>query len=550
MDAMRTALRLLSLWSLLTCGLAAQAARPQSGDIQSVHHQFQLESGNQHVTVAMRVCGLKRDRLTVRMPAWRPGSYQIQDFGKAVRDVTATDASGRKLQVTEGEGPSWSVETTGKQDVSIHYQLPLKVGAGPRRGVPVPVAGQKKPEQVVYHEAYVFQGPSTWMYVPQRLDVEQQVTFKLPAGWDVATPMTPTDKPNVFTSPDYDILADCPFHIGKFEIHAFKVDGVPYRIVLSGYGARRKDCEALVERTRKIVKAQLEMMGKAPFSDYTFLFARTRGAGGGGLEHLNSTNISVPSIDGSTPGNNSRFDSLVSHEFFHLWNVKRLRPRALGPFDYTRPNRTRYLWLSEGVTSYYGDLCCVRAGVWNEEHYWTHSLAAKINKLQSNPGRQKISVAETSWTVWDHSMLGRVMRRQAPDYYNKGELLGLLLDVKIRDATNGKGSLDDVMRGLLKQCMDQNQGFADGDVRKWCEKVAGTSFKGFFKDYVDGTEELPFTKELSKIGLIAKPVERRPTRTNRRPGRQRPPSWRVEIDTKASKRALRLRSEMTRRIKD
>ncbi|MHC4079547.1 MAG: M61 family metallopeptidase, partial [Planctomycetota bacterium] len=451
------------LLSGLVCGLLSGLVSglvAQTTDIQAIHHRFQLEPGDQHVSVAMQVSGLRRDRLTFRMPAWRPGSYRILNFGRAIKNVTAEAADGRKLQVTAGAGPSWSLATTGQKQVTIHYQLPLKAGAGARRSIEVPVTGEEAPKQVVYHDAYVFQGPSTWMYVVGRLHVEHRVTFELPEGWDVATGMKTTDKLNVFTSPDYDIFADCPFHIGKFETLKFDVDGVPYRIVLSGYRARKKSREALVERTRKIVKAQLEMMGKAPYSDYTFLFARSTGFGGGGLEHLNSTNITIPTIKGSTENHNSRFDSLVSHEFFHLWNVKRLRPRALGPFDYTKPNRTRYLWLSEGVTSYYGDLCCVRAGVWNQDHYWTRSLASKINKLQSNPGRKKISVAETSWTVWDHSYLARSLRRQAPDYYNKGELLGLLLDVKIRDATNGKASLDHVMRGLYAQCMDAGQGFA------------------------------------------------------------------------------------------
>ena len=227
--------------------------------------------------------------------------------------------------------------------------------------------------------------------------------------------------------------------------------------------------------------------------------------------------------------------------------MKRLRPRALGPFDYTKPNRTRYLWLCEGVTSYYADLCCVRAGVFDAERYWTRGLANKINKLQRNPGRKKISVAETSWTVWDHPYLMRSFRRQAPDYYNKGELVGLLLDVEIRDTTNGKASLDDVMRGLYKQCTDEGQGFADGDVRKWCEKVAGTNLERFFKDYVDGTEELPLTKVLSKIGLVAKPIQRKPRKDDKNP-RRRPPSWRVTIDDGASKRARRLRAAMAKRI--
>lgn len=539
---------------LLASGLAAQS------DITAVHHQLRLELGNHHVTVTMRVSGLSRQRLTIRMPAWQPGCQRMQDFGQAVGNLTAADASGKSLSVTQGKGPSWSVETAGHQEVLVRYQLPLGIGAGPRRSVAVPADGRQGPGRgpghALYHDAYVFAGPSTWMYVQGCLDVEQKATFNLPAGWEVATAMRSTDKPKAFTAPNYHILADSPFHIGRFETLRFDAADVPYRIVLSGFSIRRKQRESLLQRTRRIVRAQLDIMGKAPFSDYTFLFARTPAGAVNGLGHRNAANIAAPGIVGSTPAYNAPLDSVVSREFFHLWNPKRLRPRALAPIDYTKPNRTRHLWFCEGVTSYYGDLCCVRAGVWNESHYWTRNLPTKINKLQSNPGRKMISVAETSRTVWDHPMVDRALRREAPDLENKGELLGLLLDVKIRDATNGRGSLDDVMRGLYKQCQDQGRGFADGDVRRWCEMVAGASFAQFFRDYIDGTKELPLTKELSKIGLVAKPVEHRPGkekpkrhRQDRRP-RRRPPTWRVDLDSQASKRALRLRADMTRRIKD
>jgi len=490
------------------------------------------------------------------MPAWRPGAYRIQDFGRAVRNVTATDTKGRNLQVSAGEGPTWSVQTTGCEEVEIRYHLPLAVGAGPRRSVAVPAAEQETRKQVLYHHAYAFEGQATWMYVPGRLDVAQHVSFELPESWHVASSMRPTGRPNAFTAPSYGALADCAFHIGSFETLSFELAGIPYRLVLSGFRVQRKQREALMDRTSRIVKAQLQMMGKAPFSDYTFLLACTSGLGGGGSDDFDSTcsansaSISVPAMVGSTRHHNSRFDSLMSHRFFHLWNGNRLRPLALDAPDYTKPARTRYLWFCEGVTSYYGDLCCVRAGVFDEKRYWTHGLAAKINKLQSNPGRQRISVADASWTAWDHSAVDRSTRRQAPDFANKGELLALLLDVRIRHVTNGKASLDDVMRGLYRQCRDTGKGFADGEVRRWCERVSGTSFAQFFADYVDGTVELPFTEELGRIGLIARPADSKPTKDGESPGRRRPPPWRVRLDDTAGERAVRLRTDMTRRIKD
>ncbi|MEE9125601.1 MAG: hypothetical protein V3U11_00525, partial [Planctomycetota bacterium] len=182
---------------LFLSGLWAQAGDTQT-DIQAVHHRFRLELGDQHAQVAMRVSGLGRDRLTFRMPAWKPGSYRILDFGKKVSDLTAEDARGRKLQVTEAEGPSWSVVTGGLTELTIRYRLPLKgKGAGARHSVEIPAGkredkDKQEPKRMVYNVAYVFEGPATWMYLPGRLDVEQRVTFELPDGWNVASGMKTT----------------------------------------------------------------------------------------------------------------------------------------------------------------------------------------------------------------------------------------------------------------------------------------------------------------------------------------------------------------------
>jgi predicted metalloprotease with PDZ domain len=180
----------------------------------------------------------------------------------------------------------------------------------------------------------------------------------------------------------------------------------------------------------------------------------------------------------------------------------------------------------------------VRAGLWDETDYWTGDMERQINTLQRNPGRKKVSVAEASWTVWDYPYMRRGLT--APDYYNKGQLLALLLDIEIRDATDNGGSLDDVMRGLLQQCAESGRGFADGDVRQWCEKVGKRSFEDFFAGYVEGTEELPFEVTLEKVGLQVTAPQSAGDEAERRRGR-----WKIEIAGEPTERALRIRRSMT-----
>lgn len=483
----------------------------------------------------MRLEGVQADEIRVAMPIWRPGSYTVQSFADAVGNLTAADGQGAELTVVhrESEPGTWAVSTGGQDTVVIDYELRLRRnGIGPRLRVETGDGVAR------FHRAYLFQGPETWLYVHGQLGVPHSVTFDLPEDWEIATGMARTDDPRSFSCPDYDVFADCPIHLGSFERLTFEVEGVEHAIVLSGFEKEKSDRDALVERFRRIVQTSFAMMGPPPYERYVFLIGFP---GGGGLEHLNSTNITMMSLSGSDERHNSIWDSLVSHEFFHLWNVKRLRPVALGPFDYgaVDPNRTRYLWVCEGLTSYYGDLICVRAGLWNEEAYWTENIAQQINTLQRNPGRKKVSVAEASWTVWDFPYMAR--GRTAPDYYNKGQLLGLLLDVEIRDATDNRASLDDVMRSLYRQCSESGRGFADGDVRKWCEKISGRSFGEFFADYVDGTEELPYESTLAKIGVIVTPPRPVDGNAKRRRGR-----WLVDIDDEPSDRSTRIRQAMTR----
>jgi predicted metalloprotease with PDZ domain len=518
---------------ILLVSLQVSAQESTRQDLERVSFTLTFNPEMQRPSIEARFVGLERDQLTVAMPAWRPGSYSIRNFGQAVQALRAVDSAGNALTSKRDGDNTWSIECSDQSEVRVRYELQIgEENFTGRTSRHKDAAG----DPWLSSRAYLFQGPMTWLYVPGRLDCPQDLSFTIPDSWRVATGLELDPETGLYRADNYDVFADCPLHVGEFETLGFEHQATEYEIALSGFELDKSDRDQIAARYQKIVAEQIEMMGPAPFERYVFLIRRPSRPGGSGLEHLNSTNISMMDLSGSTESRNSIWDSIVSHEFFHLWNVKRLRPEALGPFDYSQPNRTRYLWLAEGVTSYYGDLLLVRSGVWNEEAYWTETISKEINSLQRNPGRLKMSVADASWTVWD----GRAGRR-APDYYNKGRLIGLLLDIEIRDASDNQRSFDDVMRALYELCMEQGRGFADGDVRRLCEAIAGRDLGDFFAKYVDGIEELPFTDTLAKIGISAEPKILRDADGNERLGR-----WRVDYIPDASERALAMRAAMVR----
>jgi predicted metalloprotease with PDZ domain len=276
------------------------------------------------------------------------------------------------------------------------------------------------------------------------------------------------------------------------------VRGVPHRIVIDGEG--NYDPALLKAEVQRIVEAEVAMFGDIPYHDYTFIL-HLRSNTGGGLEHLNSTALGSRRFAFANDDGYRQFGSLVAHEFFHLWNVKRIRPDALGPFDYTKENYTRLLWVAEGVTEYYGNLILRRAGLVSDQYYLNH-LAQQIQDLQATPGSRVMSAEEASFNAW--------IKEYRPDensvnsqisYYDKGELLGMLLDLEIRRRTNNAKSLDDVMRMLYTDFFKKGRNYTPADFQKVCETVSGRSFEDFFTRYVHGREELPYNQILSAAGL-------------------------------------------------
>ncbi|HKC64616.1 MAG TPA: PDZ domain-containing protein, partial [Pyrinomonadaceae bacterium] len=437
--------------------------------------------------VEMRIRGAAKLPLQINliMPVWTPGSYLIREFERNVQDFAAVDASGHALSWQKTNKDTWRVETAGARELRVTYRVYANEMTVRTNDLNDRHAFWNNAALLMYPEGYL-NAPSTLTVVPF-------------GDWRVATGLPPVEgKPNTFRAENFDILYDSPVDVSRFKVVAFEVRNVPHRIVIDGEG--NYDLERMRRDVPKVVEAEVAMMGEIPYHDYTFILHSTN-TGGGGLEHLNSTSLMFERNRFHSDSDWKGFLGLVAHEFFHLWNVKRIRPDALGPFDYTKENYTRLLWVAEGITDYYATLMLRRAGLISEEDY-LQRVARNIQSLQTTPGRLLMSAEEASFSAW--------IKEYRPDensinsqisYYTKGGLLGLLLDLEIRKRSKGAKSLDDVMRYLYTEYYKKNRNYTPEDFERACELMAGSSLENFFARYVRGREELDYNAALNTVGL-------------------------------------------------
>lgn len=419
------------------------------------------------------------------MPVWTPGSYLIREFERNVQDFSA-DVAGRPLEWIKTNKNTWSVKTNGARQWRVFYRVYANEFSVRTNDLNSDHAFWNNAALLMYPEGAIAR-PSTLRVVPVN-------------GWKIATGLPPVEgQTNTFRAENFDILYDSPFEVSNFKEIKFEVRGVPHRIVIDGEG--NYDPERMRRDVQKIVEAEVGLFDVIPYHDYTFILHLRATGGGGGIEHLNSTSLGFQRHKFADSQGWRSFHGLVAHEFFHLWNVKRIRPDALGPFDYTRENYTRSLWVAEGITSYYGDLMVRRAGLVTDREY-LEGLARDIQDYQNTPGRLQMSAEEASFNTW--------IKEYRPDensvnsqisYYDKGELLGLLLDLEIRRSSHNAKSLDDVMRYLYHEFYEKNRNYTPADFQKACELMAGSSLEDFFTRYVRGRDEMPYNAFLSAAGL-------------------------------------------------
>jgi predicted metalloprotease with PDZ domain len=438
------------------------------------------------------------------LPVWTPGSYLIREFERHVQDFVASDASGQPLTWEKINKDSWRIKTNGSRDWRVSYRVyanELSVRTS-----------EVNSEHAFWNNATLLMYPEGFLNAPSILHV------LAPQPWKVATGLPPVPgQKNTFRAENFDVLYDSPVEVSNFKTLSFEVKGVPHRIVIDGEG--NYDSEKMRADVKKIVEAEVELMGgEVPYHDYTFIL-HLRANTGGGLEHLNSTALGYPrfgfgpersekteSVNSAGPGAPAPrtyrgFLSLVAHEFFHVWNVKRIRPDALGPFDYTKENYTRLLWVAEGFTDYYARLVLRRAGLVSDKDFLKENAKA-FQILQNTPGRLVMSAEESSFDTWiKYYRADANSVNSQVSYYDKGAILGLLLDLEIRKQSRGAKSLDDVMRYLYAEFYKKNRNYAPADFQKACELQAGSSLEQFFAKYVSGREELDYDSGLAVAGL-------------------------------------------------
>ncbi|MFN2532072.1 MAG: M61 family metallopeptidase [Pyrinomonadaceae bacterium] len=434
------------------------------------------------------------------MPVWTPGSYLVREFERNLQDFDAKDATGQNLKWEKVNKNTWRVITNSSRDWHVSYKI---------------YANELTVRTNELNSSHAFWNNAALLMYPQGL-LKNPSTIKVlaPDIWKVATglPAVPGQR-NTFAAENFDALYDSPFEVSNFKTLSFTVHGVPHRIVIDGEG--NYDPERMRRDVQKIVETESALMGDIPYKDYTFIL-HLRSNGGGGLEHLNSTALGFPRFgfrsQGSTgsagpnqtivsdPGYRS-FLSLVAHEFFHLWNVKRIRPDALGPFDYTKENYTKLLWVAEGITDYYSEIALRRSGLISANDFLENEATAFQN-LQNTPGRLEQSAEEASFDSWikyyrqdENSINSQV------SYYDKGAILGLLLDLEIRQRSGNAKSLDDVMRYLYTEFYKKGKNYTPEDFQKISEMIAGSSLEEFFARYIRGREELDYNKALAAAGL-------------------------------------------------
>jgi predicted metalloprotease with PDZ domain len=423
------------------------------------------------------------EKAELKMPVWTPGSYLVREYARHVQDFAVKDGSGRALAWQKTNKNTWQIDSKGVKELVATYRVysnELTVRTN-----------ELNDDHAFWNNAALLMFPAGQLGAPSTVTVVPYSKWKVATGLPQISGAT-----NTFRAPNFDVLYDSPFEVSDFKEISFDVHGKKHRYVMSGEG--NYDLKKLADDTAKIVDAAYQIFGELPYDDYTFIVNLR---GGGGLEHLNSTALQWNRFGFKPQTRYNGFLSLVAHEYFHLWNVKRIRPDALGPFDYENENYTKLLWVAEGGTAYYESLLLRRAGLITDKEL-LDARATTIEQLQNRPGRFETSLEEASFDAWikyyrqDENAINNQI-----SYYDKGEVVNMMLDVTIRTASNGAKSLDDVMRYLYNEFYKKNRNYTPADFQKAAELAAGRSLDDFFLKYVRGEAEIDYNGILKGIGL-------------------------------------------------
>ncbi|WP_428330865.1 M61 family metallopeptidase [Mucilaginibacter sp.] len=471
--------------SISFCLLINSPAFAQQAN-QQWHYAITLDPGSKIIHVSLKLSGNKADTIPFKIPAWTTGYYQFMNFDKNLSAFSATDGAGKPLAFTQSTPGTWKVAAKHAKVLMLQYDIKANRNF---------VAGN------FLDENHAFISPAgVFLYAAGNIKQPVTLTIKQFEGWNrIATGMDHVAGDiATYYAPDFDILYDSPILMGKLEaLPAFKVNGIQHDFI--GYKMGSFDKQQFMDDMKKIVENGSAIIGDIPYNHYTFLAI---GPGGGGIEHLNSAAVAFDGNVLNTAAGRIKLYSFLAHEYFHNYNVKRIRPIELGPFDYENGSKTEMLWVSEGFTVYYEYMILRRAGLTTSAELISQ-LRTNLLNYEAKPGHLYQSATQSSTDTWSDGPFGRTGDEvnKTISYYDKGPLLGLMIDLKIRHETQNKKSLDDVMRTLYHQYYQKlKRGFTPQEFKQVCEQTAGVPLTELF-EYASTVKEVNYHKYFAYAGL-------------------------------------------------
>ncbi|WP_345954200.1 PDZ domain-containing protein [Mucilaginibacter sp. PAMB04168] len=474
-------LNILVLFYFVLMSTTSQAA----GTLQIAYTVSFPEAQAHYADIEMEIKGLAQSKLNLKLPVWTPGSYLVREFSKNVESFTAQSGS-KPVSVTKTRKNVWQLNTQGLSSVKVKYRF---------------YAFEISVRTAFIDVTHAFLSTSGMFFYPEGgLNLPSTIKIKPYKNWNkVSTSLEMVNNdPFTVKSPNYDILFDSPIEVGTQDVFDFKVGDTHYEVAM--YGEANYDAERLKKDMAKVIAEEVAIFGENPNKRYVFI-VHNYAKGSGGLEHLSSTVLGAARDGYAKESTYEGFLSLVAHEHFHLWNVKRLRPIALGPFDYDNENYTTNLWIAEGFTAYYDNLIVRRTQLFPVDHYFT-ALTGDFGIIENTPGTKIQPLSQASFDAW--------IKSYRPDentintsisYYNKGSVIGMMMDLEIINATNGRQSLDDVMRYMYNEYYKvKKRGYTDAEFKAAVEKFAGKKMDDFYRKYINGVEPLDYNKYLAYAG--------------------------------------------------
>ena len=443
------------------------------------------EAQAHYADVEMTLSGLAQKTLDLKMPVWAPGSYLVREFTRNIESLDVSSA-GKALPVVKTRKNIWHINVVGKATITVKYRLYAFEASVRTSFIDADHAFLSSPDVFIYPDG-MLNNSSTVRVIPYK-------------GW--TTVSTSLEKVNgdtfTRTAPNYDILFDSPLEVGTQDVFGFKVGATDYEVAMSGGG--NYDKERIKKDFTRIIEEETAVFGENPNKHYTFIIHNYL-KGGGGLEHLSSTTLGATRDGYTHEGTYQSFLSLAAHEHFHLWNVKRLRPIALGPFDYDNENYTTNLWIAEGFTAYYQDVIVRRTQLYAPQNY-LDLMARQITLLQNQPGVKVQSAAMASYDAWIKSYRPNENSVNTTiSYYTKGAVVAMMLDLEIINYSKGKNSLDDVMQYMYNEYYKvKKRGYTDAEFKLALEKFAGKKLDDFYAKYINGVADIDYNSYLTYAG--------------------------------------------------